>query len=210
MTTSYYDIRPPVLRGDEASGQLCRYADSMDDKVNSCGEHFPQSGLCMVTQGSPSSYKKAVETIGVYFTKELRYDSRPFTAAEYSPHLYHDPSERTTDENTQSFLWYNPHDGHPGHWETFGACTFRLKGSRWLLQWIWMHPYERRKGHLSIVWPFFRSMFGVFVPQSPRSPGMDSFMRKVGYFEVLKAEIERSGLKNGGCNQTTGIQSESR
>ena len=148
MTKSYYDIRPPVLCGDKDSGTLCQYADSMGDKVNSCGEPFPESGLCMVTKGSPLSYKKAVETIGVYFIRELGYDFRPFTVAEYSNCIYRDPSERTTDKNTRSFLWYSPHEGHPGHWPTFGACTFRLRRSMWLLKWIWIHPYERRKGRL--------------------------------------------------------------
>ena len=198
MTTSFYDIRPPVLGGDKASGNLCRYADSMDEEVNSCNESFPKSGLCMVTMGSPLSYKKAIETIGVYFIRELGYDFRPFTVAEYSNRIYRSPSERTTDENTRSFLWYNPHERHPGHRPSFGACTFRLRRSMWSLKWVWIHPYERRRGRLSKAWPFFRSMFGVFVPDPPLSPGIIAFMRKVGYDKVLKAEVKRRGITDSG------------
>lgn len=190
MQRSFYDIRPPVLMGEKRSGGPCRFAEKMENVVKACGERLPK-GLCMITRDSPLSYKKAVEAIGVYFTREMRYDFRPFSVSEYSNRVYRTPSNRTNDENTRSFLWVNA-DGYPGHWETYGACTFRRTGDTWYLKWVWLHPYERRKGHLRTAWPFFRSMFGVFVPDAPISPALQEFMRKVGYEDVLKSELKRT------------------
>lgn len=190
MTNSYYDIRPAVLHGDRKHGSLKRYADTMVEAVEACDTPFPKSGLCMVSAGSPRPYKSAVETLAVCFVRELGYDFRPFTVSEYSNRIYRRADERTTDGNTRSFLWFNTAEGHPGHWATFGACTFRLKGDHWRLMWVWMHPYERRKGHLRMAWPFFRSMFGVFLPEPPYSVDFLAFMRKLGYDDVIKRELE--------------------
>lgn len=156
----------------------------------------------MVTAGSPTSYKKAVETLGVCFLREMGYDFRPFTASEYSNRIYRPVSERTTDVNTKSFLWYDSHEGHPGHWPTFGGCSFRLKGSTWMLMWIWMHPYVRRKGHLKAAWPFFRSMFGVFFPDPPVSHSLESFMQSIGYYGVMQKELERRKTEKVKVTQT--------
>lgn len=182
---SYYDIRPVVLKGDRNTGSVQRYHESMSQVVQRCRSGFP-AGVCMVTSKSTLPYKKAVETIAVAFTREMGYDFRPFSASEYSNRIYRRPDARTTDENTRSFLWFNEKEGYRGHWETFGGCTFRLMGDIWMLMWIWIHPYERRKGHLSAAWPFFQSMFGIVVPDPPMSPELLSFLKKVGHDKLLK------------------------
>jgi len=191
MEESYYAIRPPVFSGEKDTGRPRRWAESMSAEIASCDIAFPQNGLCMVTKGSPRPYKAAVEKIGVFFTREMGFDSRPFTASEYSNRYYRGVSDRTTDANTRSFLWYDAHDGYPGHWPTYGGCTFRLRGNLWMLGWIWIHPYQRQKGVLGRSWSFFRSMFGVFCPEPPVSDGLDRFMRKIGYFDDLKEESNR-------------------
>jgi hypothetical protein len=61
----------------------------------------------------------------------------------------------------------------------------------WRFQWVWFHPDERRKGRLQAAWPFFRSMFGVFVPDDPWSAGMTAFMEKNGYLEELAEFVNR-------------------
>lgn len=191
MTKSSFDIRPPVLRGRRESGALQVYADSMQHEIDSCSTPFPKQSLIMVTKDSPISYKKAVENVGVYFIRELRYDFRLFTAAEYSERHHHSSAKSTSDANTRSFLWYDSNEGTPGHWETFGGCTFRLKRDTWFLTWIWLHPYMRRRGHLKKAWPFFRSMFGIFFPEEPISNDLVRFMQKIGYDKVLMEEAKR-------------------
>lgn len=105
----------------------------------------------------------------------------------------------TTDANTRSFLWYKASEGKARQWEVVGGCTFRLMVTMWRFQWVWFHPDERRKGRLQAAWPFFRSMFGFFVPDDPVSPGLVSFMEKNGYLAELAeflAEREKKRPKN--------------
>jgi hypothetical protein len=191
MEESFFAIRPPVFRGEKDTGQPKRFAESMSSVVADCDVKFPEKGLCMVTKGSPRSYKTAVERVGVFFTREMGFDSRPFTVWEYSNRIYRRPEERTTDANTRSFLWYDAHDGYCGHWPTYGGCTFRLRGKTWMLGWIWIHPYRRRKGDLAKYWPFFRSMFGVFFLEPPISDSLISYIRKISYDTEMKREYER-------------------
>src|SRR5262245_62079194 len=151
MLTSFCGMRPVLLHGDRKHGQLHHYAKSMTAVVQSCDVSFPDD-LCMVTAGSPVSYHKAIEQLGAYFCRELDYDFRPFTAVEYTNPEYWRPEDRATDSNTRSFFWYKAVKGRLGDWETVGACTFRRPLTRWWLHWIWMHPDERRKGHLTAAW----------------------------------------------------------
>ncbi len=195
LTNSYYDIRPAVLRGDLEHGKIEPYASSMSDSIQNCDTSLP-NGMCMITKASPLSYKKAVETLAFYFVRELKFDRPPFTASEYSNRVYYPPSQRTNDANTRSFLWFNEREGFPGHWETFGACSFRLNTDIWRLGWVWIHPFERRKGHFQAAWPFFRSMFGVFVPDTPISSEMVAFLKKIGYPQVVKEYLEERKMNN--------------
>lgn len=189
-----------TLHGIRKAKQLCKYAPSMTGVVEKLDEPFPDD-LCMVTADSPSSYKDAVETLGACWVEEMGYDFRPFTKLEYRKRdsngreftFRHVP---TTDDVARSFLW---HDGKRGSFQTFGACTFRLRdddiGHYWGLQWIWFHPTQRRNGHLTAAWPFFRSMFDVFIPEPPLSIEMKSFLRKMDYITVLEEYARQSGEK---------------
>lgn len=186
---TYYDIRPSVLRGDKDTGKLQSYHPAMNEVVESCAVEFPKVyasgrdgwwGLCMVSAKSSLSYRRALETLGVYFTREMGYDFRLFTADEFTGR----PRERSTDQDTRGFFWYH---GFPGEWMTFGGCCFRLRKLRvgedvirvWYLMWVWMHPYARRHGHLTRYWPFFQSMFGNdFCLETPLSPSMLRFICK--------------------------------
>lgn len=65
-----------------------------------------------------------------------------------------------------------------------GACAFRpaTPGEpTWRLDWIWMCPSERRKGHLSRQWDRFEQRFGRFAISEPISPAMTSFLQKRGF-----------------------------
>lgn len=186
---SHYDIRPGVLK----VGVPLRSAENMRYDVESQSALMPTC-LCLVTANSPKSYINAVEKLAIYFRREGGWDFPPFTAYEYSRKNY----QRTNDKLTRSFLWYDAEEGHGGNWPTFGASTFRKKADYWELSWIWIHPYKRSRGYVRNAWPFFRSMFGLFIPSQPWSASLIRLMTKNGHLEKLKQEAERYQETEGG------------
>ena len=189
MPLTFEDFELAVLKGEQRK-VLPRYTKAMEPLVRSCNTLLPE-GVCMVTTGSPLPLMNALETLAACFVRDLRYDFRPFTAFEYSAESRSYTDKPTTDANTRSFLWYRPLAGKSGRWEAVGGCTFRLMVTMWRFQWIWFHPDERRKGRLQAAWPFFRSMFGFFVPEDPWSAGMTAFMKKNGYLEELAEFVKQ-------------------
>jgi hypothetical protein len=197
MSLTFEEFNLAVLKGEQRK-VLPPYTKAMEPLVGSCDTSFPE-GVCMVTTGSPPPLMDALETLAACFVRDLRYDFRPFTAFEYSAESRSYTEKPTTDANTRSFLWYKPSEGKRHQWETVGGCTFRLMVTMWRFQWVWFHPDERRKGRLQAAWPFFRSMFGYFVPDLPWSPGMVRFMKKNGYLVELAeflSEREKKRPKN--------------
>jgi len=45
----------------------------------------------------------------------------------------------------------------------------------WSLTWAWLHPYERRKGHLTRAWPILIEMFPNPHMEPPLSEAMERF-----------------------------------
>lgn len=75
--------------------------------------------------------------------------------------------------------------------EIVGACAFRNRlqednSFRWGLQWIWICPNERGKGHLTKRWSMFRERFGDFLVEPPVSDGMKAFLEKQGDSKLMK------------------------
>ena len=66
-----------------------------------------------------------------------------------------------------------------------GACCFRPISLQDLglqcesLKWIWLHPYFRKSGILSELWPVLRENHGDFHLEEPISPAMKSFLSKL-------------------------------
>jgi hypothetical protein len=179
----YYDIRPPVLRGDDDTHLLKLYHESMSPEVSACNVAFPSSGLVMVTSKSPRLYKRAVEQMSKFFQREMHYDFPQYSASEYSRDVY--LQDVKTDADLRAFLWHNNDVSNQSEneWPIIGAGCFRLKrfkdGKIWVFDWVWIHPYERRRRNLTMAWPFFRSMFGDFGLTPPVSPSMAAFLRKI-------------------------------
>ncbi|MEG3791259.1 hypothetical protein V1318_14105 [Lysobacter sp. CCNWLW3] len=72
-----------------------------------------------------------------------------------------------------------------------GACAFFLHeqedaSRRWGLQWIWICPDERRRGHLDRRWAFFRKKFGDFEIEGPVSDAMRQFAQKHGDSHLIE------------------------
>lgn len=193
MPLTFEDFNLPVLSGEQRK-VFPQYTKTMESQVGLCNTPFPE-GVCMVTTGSPPPLIDALETLGACFVRDLGYDFRPFTAFEYSPESRCYTDQPTTDTNTRSFLWFKPSQECPRQWDAVGGCTFRLMVTMWRFQWVWFHPDERRQGRLQAAWPFFRSMFGFFVPDDPVSSGLVNFMKKNGYLVELRKFLSEQQKK---------------
>lgn len=134
----------------------------------------------VVTPTSPQVLRRAVTCIAHYFRREITNGMLQYSSSEED------------DDGHRAYLWANEGCLHNGKITVFGACCFRLRQwphplpegfpeESYALQWLWLHPYERRKGHLSKAWPYFLARFDPFVPEGPFSPGMDAFLRKHNY-----------------------------
>ncbi len=89
----------------------------------------------------------------------------------YEVYLFHEMARDRLEEDA------------PVQHRAFGACGFRW-GDRgegkagWELQWAWLHPYWRREGHLSDLWPCLRAEYGDFEIDGPLSLAMRAFLAK--------------------------------
>jgi len=64
----------------------------------------------------------------------------------------------------------------------FVVADYEQRGG---LEWIWITPKERKKGHLATRWINFRKQFGDFVVESPVSDGMKGFLKKQNEYIFL-------------------------
>lgn len=120
----------------------------------------------------PSSSKLLrlhVERFALYFLGEMRTGGIQFSAAEKScsPGFRH-----------YHAILVGAEDRH------VGAIAFRYRPEQckecpWILDWIWIHPYFRRAGILTAVWPVVIEQFGIFRLSEPISPAMRQFLLKV-------------------------------
>ncbi|MBY0425574.1 MAG: hypothetical protein K2Q22_08065 [Cytophagales bacterium] len=143
-------------------------------------------GLIEVSVESPKSHKIAVEKIAHYFKREFRFDFLQYSSDEV--------------DDVISFLFIDidyKDQTNQNKWrlQTIGAVCFRLKFPSefnqkiWVLDWIWLHPYDRNKGILSKYWDKFIYRFGPFWISHPLSKSMSSYISKINYpitFESFK------------------------
>ena len=157
----HYDIIPP--RVSESQLEASWAMDGEEENVQ--GISARKSGVsAVVTHASPLALREAVERIAYYFLRELESTvSVPYCSLE-------------KDDQHRAYVWT---DGEP---VVIGACCFRWRRdvdpAGYALQWIWFHPYERRKGRLGKAWPYFESRFGKFIIEGPYSPAMKAFLGK--------------------------------
>ena len=132
-----------------------------------------QDGLSLsfVTWLSPFKARWAVEQVAWLFKREFRYDFVQYLADDDDPlsraFVFTTKDENRYDEDAVVVL---------------GAGCFRWREwtdapHGWALQWIWLHPYARNKGHLTSVWPLFKDRFGNFAVEPPLSRAMHGFLK---------------------------------
>jgi hypothetical protein len=136
-----------------------------------------------VTAAAPKALYAAVDQLGRLFQYELGY-CEPWHPAE-TPHYRRRRVYRPrVGPGDVAFLWPHP-EAQVGSSlyrdPVIGACYFAWGG--WsdeppvrLLQWVWLHPYFRRRGLLRDAWPGFRAEFGDFQCEPPLSDAMRAFL----------------------------------
>jgi hypothetical protein len=120
-----------------------------------------------VTRRSPFNLRKQVERFAVYFRREFGYPITEFKAKEnreYTAYLF------AVSDGTAADAWV-------------GACCFRPESYSYstegeTLRWVWIHPYQRRRGILSRAWAKLRANHGDFFVEPPLSPAMLRFVLK--------------------------------
>ena len=170
----HFCIKPPALARSLLEESWTR---DTDPESNSAGAI--ECGISAVsTPRSVRKIRRAVECCAYYFRRELNFDFLQYCSLEKQ------------DDKHRAFLW--THDGtldEKDRVTVVGACCFRLRKwsdaplsnlppESYALQWIWFHPYERRKGHLQKAWPYFSRRFGRIVPEAPMSESMRAFLKK--------------------------------
>jgi hypothetical protein len=136
----------------------------------------------LVLNSSSAHQRSSVERIAYHFKREMNYSFVQFESTEYpdygitpyEAYLFHEIAYDLMKEDA------------PTKYRFFGACCFRWREwsdaeASWSLDWIWFHPYFRRRNHLKKAWPEFERKYGHFHVAPPLSGGMEAFLRKIGW-----------------------------
>jgi hypothetical protein len=155
-----------TIRATGVNLKKCEQSWSLDKSEGKARKLRESSGLAAVVTGESNvSFRTAVQNCNTYLIGELGY-KRQFDRCE-------------VDSDYLAYLWGEPTEGQVA---VYGACCFRNrdygKGAEYAMQWIWIHPYARRKRHLDAAWPYFRMRFGAFLVEAPHSDGMKQFLKR--------------------------------
>lgn len=125
------------------------------------------SWLIRFEPDDPFYYRKYVERFAYYFKRELGYDFCQYVA-------------KFDKNNNHNCIPYLITDGVHN---VIGGCCFRIRYAKNntnpipFLDWIWLHPYYRRCGILTHLWPYFKRAYGDdFRLEYPLSDGMKKFL----------------------------------
>ena len=117
---------------------------------------------------------KEVYKIAEYFKEELNYDRIPFCPTglldeEYKAILFQE-------EALDKYI------NEPTPYRIYGACLFTVQEftkepNRWVLKWIWFHPFFRNRGNLKRNWKNLEDKFSNFIIERPISNDMKMFLK---------------------------------
>lgn len=127
----------------------------------------------LVTSMSPAWKHREIYLRAVAFRREFHYDFVQWQSPK-----------GISDQHAHGYLFVNDSN------VIVGACSFRYQISKsnqkyWALDWVWISPNERRKGHLNKRWEYFRKKFGDFLVSYPVSDQMKSFLERKGESHLM-------------------------
>lgn len=129
-------------------------------------DHY-QDCIQLVNRRAPRLWR-IVDQFAMYLKREQHYDFPLFDV---------DGDGR----NVAAYLF-----GHGGMW--IGACA--LSETRpspldrdvppWILDWVWLHPYQRGRGLLRRAWQQLEAEHGQFLIRAPLSRAAEGFVEALG------------------------------
>ena len=142
---------------------------SLDRNVDVTFRQRTPDDAALVVSSSPLSLRKRVETLARYFRRVFGYDFINYQAAHCPP-------------DCEAWLWTTP--GGDGRLYATGHAVFWRQDfedrpePEWELGSVWQHPYERRQGRLTEVWPYWQDRYGPFWVSTPLSSAMRDFLSR--------------------------------
>jgi len=142
-------------------------------------KHIDIDGIIEVTNQTED--EKLIEnayTLAHYFMREFDYGSTPFpckgiTKIDDTALLFTENDIDKTAADTKECS------------AIYGECFFNKvnifpeHGERWVLKWVWLHPFFRNRGRFSKLWPILEKKFGDFYIDKPISADMRKFLDRV-------------------------------
>jgi hypothetical protein len=190
LKNDFYDICLPHL-----STKDLRRCQHLDSEFVVDGIAAAECGIdAVVGAVSSKRQRKAVEVTSRYFRREFRNQVVPYNTKAFS----------VPDEH-RAYLWIDRHEyvwhRHKKVYPVIGACCFRLRGYKgplppdvpaksYILEWLWFHPYERRRGHFSKALPYFLARFPRLITDHPVSPETAALLKGHGIHPYEPAERE--------------------
>ena len=160
----YFSIKLPLL-----SERACSPPNNEIHEQNLRELRLPHD-LEIVLPNSAKAARRAVWTCARFFKREFDYD-----AVQYG----HEGDE----DEAHAYLWTTNNEDAKTTQLVLGACCFRWRAwtnvpACWCLEWVWLHPFQRHRGHLTSAWAYFKKRYGEFYPMPPLSSAMQNFLEK--------------------------------
>ncbi|MCX4671581.1 hypothetical protein OG453_33665 [Streptomyces sp. NBC_01381] len=131
----------------------------------------PNYGHTMIRATDDMKLRRIVEAFGKCFRRELRFDFPPFSAERV------DFYGRLNEAEVVLF------DAQNASLATFpiaaGAAGLSVVKGQRVLDWIWLHPFERGQRLMDYAWNDLEAAYGDdFLVQGPLSRAMEGFLTK--------------------------------
>lgn len=133
----------------------------------------PHDGHALIRATDDMRLRRIVEVFGSYFRRELHFDFPPFDAE------FVDFYGRPNQADVVLF------DAQRATQATFpiaaGAAGLSTVNGRRVLDWIWLHPFERGADLMNYAWADLEATYGgEFLVRGPLSKAMRGFLIKRG------------------------------
>jgi hypothetical protein len=137
----------------------------------------PCNNLIIVDKKSDIDLHREVFKIAKYFSEDLNYNTIP-------------PYPPLGIKNTEDIALLFTAEAidldktEPMSYRIFGSCLFSRQHFTndkdcWALEWIWFHPFYRKKGNLQKYWAYLELNFGDFLIMDPDSNDMVVFLDRI-------------------------------
>ena len=154
----FYDIRAYSFRPPHRTQRVCALENNLS--------------LWSVLPLWRNREKVVVERIGYYFKREMHYDFAPYSAESRS---YDNCAYLIAEHRGIHCI-----DPEANIHHALGAVGFTCRDDRpHILEWVWLHPYLRRRGVLRSAWHTLEDRHSAFAVRSPISPAMEAFLERV-------------------------------